>query len=207
MRRAVSLSGAIVALSCIVLILILVPAGAQTNGARNEGGGIPPGTPAKGVDTRDNNRPPDVILVAADGCRVSPGASITLEDGDGTQATFTDGEKGITISDQNGRPKIEGPPADFVGDDSHVTFPSDDTSFDTDKDYSVVSSTGITGCRGGVASPAQDQYGDVNDPKGVVADTVTGKKMPPTGGPPLIVVGVLALLSAAVVVGRGILRP
>jgi hypothetical protein len=202
MRRAVSLLGAVFALSCIVLILFVVPAGAQ------EDGGIPPGTPAKGVDTQNNNRPPDVILVAADGCTVSPGASITLEDGDGTQATFTDGEKGITISDQNGRPKIEGPPDDFVGDDPHVTFPSDDTSFDTDKDYSVVSSTGITGCTGG--GPAQDQYeqpGAVDDPKGVVSDTTVNKKMPPTGSPPLIVVGVLALLSAALVVGRGILRP
>src|SRR5215208_5943280 len=122
MRRAVSLSGAACALLCILVILFMLPAFAQ-----NEGG-IPPGTPANGVDTQNNNRPPDVILVAADGCTVSRGASITLEDGDGTQATFTDGAKGITITDQNGRPRIEGPPGDFVGDDSHVTFPSDDTS-------------------------------------------------------------------------------
>ena len=199
MRRAVSLSGAAFAMLCT--ILFVVPAGAQ------EDGGIPPGTPANGVDTQNNNRPPDVIPVAADDCTVSPGASITLEDGDGTQATFTDGERGITISDQNGRPKIEGPSDDFVGDDSHVTFPTDDTSFDTDGDYTVVSSTGITGCRGGSASPTQDQYGDVDDPKDVVPDTAAEKKMPPTGGPPLIAVGVLVLLSAAVVVGRGILRP
>jgi hypothetical protein len=202
MRRAVSLSGAAFALLCIVLILFVLPAGAQDDG------GIPPGTPANGVDTLNNNRPPDVILVAADDCTVSPGASITLEDGDGTQATFTDGEKGITISDQNGRPKIVGPTRDFVGDDSHVTFPShDDTSFDTDKHYSVVSSTGITGCRGGSASPAQDQYGAVDNPKGVVSDTATKKKMPSTGGPPYITVAALVLLSAAVIVGHGVLRP
>lgn len=207
MRRAVSLSGAVFALLCVVLILFVVPAGAQDDG------GIPPGTPANGVDTSNSNAPPDVIMVAANDCTVSRGASITLEDGDGTQATFTDGERGITISDQNGRPRIEGPPGDFVG--NHATFPDSDTAFDTDGDYSVVSSTGITGCRGGSTGPTQDQYGQaktpppgvVNNPKGVVPETVTGKKMPPTGGPPYIAVGALMLLSVALLVGRGILRP
>ena len=193
---------------CIVLILLMVPAFAQDEGS------IPPGTPANGVDTSNSNAPPDVILVAAEGCTISPGASIILEDGDGTQATFTDGAKGITITDQNGRPRIEGPPGDFVGDDSHVTFPdSGDTSFDTDGDYTVVSSTGITGCRGGGATPAQDQYGEdkppavVDDPKGVVPDTVKVKKVPPTGGPPFIFVGALVLLSVSVVIGGRTLRP
>ncbi|HET7272163.1 MAG TPA: hypothetical protein VFI90_13890 [Rubrobacter sp.] len=183
MRRAVSVSGAAFALFCIVLILYVLPASAQDDG-------IPPGTPANGVDTSNTNAPPDVILVAADDCTVSRGASITLEDGDGTQATFTDGAKGITITDQNGRPKIEGPPGDFVGDDSHVTFPSDDTSFDTDGDYSVVSSTGITGCRGGSTTqdgttPGQNQYApgpDSECPGAQVVSTTTGtgpKQSPP----------------------------
>ncbi|HJQ29292.1 MAG TPA: hypothetical protein VJ827_08120 [Rubrobacter sp.] len=209
MRRAVSLSGAVFALLCIVLFLFVLPAGAQDDG------GIPPGTPANGVDTSRQDDPPDVVVVAAKNCRVSPGASITLEDGDGTQATFTDGAKGITITDQNGRPRIESEAGDFVGDDSHVTFPSDDTSFDTDGDYSVVSSTGITGCRGGSASPTQDQYGPaktpppgaVDNPKGVVTDTATEKKMPPTGGPPYVAVGGLVLLSVALLAGGVVLRP
>jgi hypothetical protein len=228
MRRAVTLAGTVFVLLCIVLILVALPAGAQ------DGGGIPPGTAANGVDTDNNNSPPDVILVEADACTVSPGASITLEDGDGTQAIFTDGEREITISDQDGSPKIEGPVDDYVGD--HATFPDTDTAFDTDGDYTVVSSTGIT-CEGGDAAdddatpppadddatppaddkkvtPVEDQYkpgekpGDVANPKDVVPDTaVKGKKIPDTGGPPYIALAAIALLSVALIAGRGFLRP
>ena len=228
MRRAVSLAGAVFVLICIVVVLVALPAGAQ------DGGGIPPGTAANGVDTDNNNSPPDVILIEADACTVSPGASITLEDGDGTQAIFTDGEREITISEQDGNPQIEGPVDDYVGD--HATFPDTDTAFDTDGDYTVVSSTGIT-CEGGDAAdddatpppaddnattpaddkkvtPVEDQYkpgekpGDVANPKDVVPDTaVKGKKIPDTGGPPYIALAAIALLTVALIAGRGILRP
>jgi hypothetical protein len=227
MRRAASLTGTVFVLICIVVVLVALPAGAQ------DSGGIPPGTAANGVDTDDNNSPPDVILVEADTCTVSPGASITLEDGDGTQAIFTDGEREITISDENGSPKIEGPVDDYVGD--HATFPDTDTAFETDGDYTVVSSTGIT-CEGGDAAddatpppadddatppaddkkvtPVEDQYkpgekpGDVANPKDVVPDTaVKGKKIPDTGGPPYIALAAIALLSVALIAGRGFLRP
>jgi hypothetical protein len=228
MRRAVSLAGTVFILICIVVVLVALPAGAQ------DSGGIPPGTAANGVDTDDNNSPPDVILVEADTCTVSPGASITLEDGDRTQAIFTDGEREITISDEDGSPKIEGPVDDYVGD--HATFPDTDTAFDTDGDYTVVSSTGIT-CEGGDAAdddatpppadddttppaddkkvtPVEDQYkpgekpGDVANPKDVVPDTaVKGKKIPDTGGPPYIALAAIALLSVALIAGRGFLRP
>jgi hypothetical protein len=200
MRRAVSLSGAVFVLSCIVLILFVVPVGAQDDG------GIPPGTPARGTNPDNPNGIPDVVTIATEGCRVDGGASVTLQDDEGdTQAVFTDNRLEIQITEVNGRVKIEGPNDENLSD--HATFPTDDTSFSTRGNYTVVSSTGITGCRGGSESPAQDQYGDVDDPKGVVSDTATDKKMPPTGGPPLIVVGALVLLSAAIVVGRGILRP
>ena len=101
-----------------------------------------------------------LVLVAADDCTVSPGASITLEDGDGTQARFVDGELEVTISEQDGSPKIEGPVDDFIGD--HATFPDADTAFDTDDDYSVVASSGIT-CEGAggtndEGTPAGNQY-------------------------------------------------
>jgi hypothetical protein len=228
MRRAVTLAGTVFVLICIVVVLVALPAGAQ------DSGGIPPGTAANGVDTDNNNSPPDVILVEADTCTVSPGSSITLEDGDGTQAIFTDGEREITISDQDGSPKIEGPVDDYVGD--HATFPDTDTAFDTDGDYTVVSSTGIT-CEGGDAAdddatpppadddatppaddkkvtPVEDQYkpgekpGDVANPKDVVPDTaVKGKKIPDTGGPPYIALAAIALLTVALIAGRGILRP
>jgi hypothetical protein len=210
MRRVISLTGTLFVLLCIVLV---APAGAQ------DSGGIPPGTAANGVDTDNNNSPPDAIMVAADDCTVSPGASITLEDGDGTQARFVDGEKGITITDQDGHPRIEGPVGDFIG--NHATFPDADQSFDTDGDYKVVTSTGIT-CKGGDTSPgrttpADDQYapkvppkvppGNLSNPKGVLPGTTVGKKMPNTGGPPYITLAAVALLSVAVIAGRRILRP
>ena len=198
MGWAVSLSGAAFALLCFAMVFFVLPVGAHD-------GGIPPGTAATEVDTSNSNDPPDVAQVAATGCTVSSGASITLEDGDGTQATLTDGKKGIVIFDQNGRPRIEQEAGDFVGD--HATFPTNDKSFDTDGDYAVVSSTGITGCRGGNAAPTDDQYtsGDVNDADDVIPGSTSSKQIPDTGGPPLLVFGAL-LLCAAVVVGQSILR-
>ena len=56
--------------------------------------------------------------------------------------------------------------------------------------------------------PAGEQYGKpgpVDNPKGVRPGT-TVKKIPPTGGPPYLAVGALALLGAAVIVGRDVLR-
>ena len=155
------------------------------------------------MDTDNNNSPPDVIDFAASDCTVSPGASITLEDGDGTRAVFTDQQRGITISAPNGRPTIVGPPGDYVGD--HATFPDADTAFDTDGDYSVVTSTGVT-CGGGGATAADDQYrpGPVDNPKGVMPETVVVRKVPKTGGPPYIAVGAVALLSVALIAGRAI---
>jgi hypothetical protein len=226
MQRAVSLAGTTFVLLCFVLVLIGVPVGAQDSGS------IPPGTAATGVDTDNNNSPPDLIDVAASDCTVSPGASITVEDGDGTQAIFTDQQREITISAQDGSPTIVGPTGDYIGD--HATFPDADTAFDTDGDYTVVSSTGIT-CEGGDAAddatppaddgttpsaddkkdtPVDDQYkpgekpGDVDSPKDVVPDTaVNGKKIPNTGGPPYIALAAILLLSVALIAGRGILRP
>lgn len=198
MGRTVSVSWALVALLCVGLVLLMAPAGAQE-------GGIPPGTAARGVDTENNNRPPDVIVVAASGCTVAAGATITLADGDGTRAIFTDGDRGITILSQDGRPRIEGPPGDFVGD--HARFPDSDRAFDTDGDYSVVSSTGVTGCRGGEA-PVDDQYdpGDVDDPGDTVPNTSSRTGMPDTGGPPYLALGALLSLGSALLVGRGVLR-
>jgi hypothetical protein len=150
MGRAVSLCG-IFALFCVVLALLVVPAGAQQDG------GIPPGTAANGSNPENPSDNPTLITIAASGCTVAAGASITLEDGDGTRAIFTDGERGITIISQDGRPRIEGPPGDFIG--NHAKFPTSDKSFDTDGDYAVVSSTGVTDCEGGDAGPAQDHDG------------------------------------------------
>jgi hypothetical protein len=204
-RRVLSLTGTSFVPLCLGLVLLAAPVGAQ------DSGGIPPGTAATGVDTDNTNSPPDLIEVAASDCTVSPGASITLEDGDGTRAVFTDQQRGITISATNGRPTIAGPPGDYIGD--HATFPDADTAFDTDRDYSVVSSTGVT-CgggnpAGGGTTAANDQYGPgpVNNPKGVMPETVVVRKVPDTGGPPYIALAAVALLSVALIAGRAILRP
>ena len=201
MGRAYSLVGAVFALMCVVLVLFVLPAGAQD-------GGIPPGTAANGSNPDNPSDTPTIVTIAASGCTVAAGASITLEDGDGTRAIFTDGDRGITIISQDGRPRIEGPPGDFIGD--HARFPDDnDDSFDTDGDYSVVSSTGVTGCEGGDAGPAQDQYddpGDVDDPGDTVPNTSSETQIPDTGGPPYLALGALLLMVAALVVGRGVLR-
>jgi hypothetical protein len=204
MGRAVSLFGAVFALFCAFLVLLVVPAGAQD-------GGIPPGTAANGSNPDNPSAPPTIITIAASGCTVAAGASITLEDGDGTQAIFTDGERGITIVSQDGRPRIEGPPGDFIG--NHAKHPTSDKSFDTDGDYTVVSSTGVTGCTGGNTGgddtgPAQDQYdpGDVNDPGDTVPNTSSQTQMPDTGGPPYMALGALLLMAAALLVGSGVLR-
>ena len=204
MGRAVSMVGAVFALVCLVLVLLVVPAGAQD-------GGIRPGTAADGSNPENPSDNPTIITIAARGCTVAAGASITLEDGDGTRAVFTDGDRGITIISQDGRPRIEGPPGDFIGD--HARFPTSDESFDTDGDYLVVSSTGVSGCRGGSAGgddtgPAQDQYdpGDVSDPGDTVPNTSSDTRMPDTGGPPYLAFGALVFLGAALLVGRGVLR-
>jgi len=207
-RRVRSLAGTSFVLSCFVLVLLVAPVGAQ------DSGGIPPGTAATGVDTDNTNSPPDLIEIAASDCTVSPGASITLEDGDGTRAVFTDQQQGITISATNGSPTIVGPTSDYIG--NHATFPDTDTAFDTDGDYSVVTSTGVTcgaggttAARAGGTTAANDQYGPgpVNNPKGVLPNTVVVRKVPDTGGPPYIALAAVALLSVALIAGRAILRP
>ena len=109
MGQAVSLVGAVFALSCVVTAFWVIPAGAQD-------GGIPPGTAANGTNPDNPSDNPTIITIAAGGCTVAAGASITLQDGDGTRAVFTDGERGITIISQDGRPRIEGPQDDFIGD-------------------------------------------------------------------------------------------
>src|SRR5215203_4622365 len=84
MRRAVTLLGMAFVLLCIVLVLVAIPAGAQ------DSGGIPPGTAANGVDTDNNNSPPDVILVQADACTArvpSPSSRVMDAPGETVQAS------------------------------------------------------------------------------------------------------------------------
>jgi hypothetical protein len=91
------------------------------------------------------------VTIAAQGCTVSEGASITLEDPDGTQAQFVDGQLDIEITSTGGQITIVGPNDDYIGD--HAVS-SSDPGFDTVGDYAVVTTTGIA-CQG--ASPLPEE--------------------------------------------------
>jgi hypothetical protein len=191
--------------SLFVLGLFALPAAAQE--------GPPPGTPAEGTNPDSPSDTPTLITIAARDCRVSEDASVTLEDGDGTRARFVNGQRGITITSTSAQIRIEGPSGDYIGD--HAVSQSD-PGFDTDGDYAVVSTTGIS-CQGTGASRQSadddtgtpqgaddDQYGAAEANKGdVIVKTIPDKILVDTGGPGLAMIGVL-LLSVALV-GLGIL--
>jgi hypothetical protein len=121
----------------VCLWLLAVPAAAQESPLA--------GTPAQGTNPDSPSSPPDLVTIAATGCTVSEGASITLEDPDGTQARFVDGQLGIEITSTSEQITIEGPNNDYIGD--HAVSTSD-PGFDTAGDYAVVTTTGIA-CQGG----------------------------------------------------------
>ena len=140
------------ALSVVCLGLFTLPAPAQESPLT--------GTPAQGTNPDSPSSPPDVVTIAAEGCSVSEGASITLEDPDGTQAQFVDGQLGIEITSTGGQISIVGPNDDYIGD--HAVS-SSDPGFDTAGDYAVVTTTGIA-CQG--ASPPPNQPPTTTAPTG-----------------------------------------
>jgi hypothetical protein len=166
--------------------------------AQQTGSGPPAGTPATGTNPDNPAGNPDLITIPAVGCDVSPGASVTVEDGDGTTATFVNGQGGITITSTGSELEVEGPNDQNLGD----LVETSDPGFDTDGDYTVVSTTGIS-CQasggGNTASPtstatptstasptsaADDQYGtdDLFDSGGPASGPVP--RMPGGSCPP-----------------------
>jgi len=91
------------------------------------------------------------VTIAAEGCTVSEGASITLEGPDGTHALFVDGQLDIEITSTGGQITIVGPNDEYIGDHA---FSSSDPGFDTAGDYVVGTTTEIA-CNG--ASPPPDE--------------------------------------------------
>src|SRR5215207_6321866 len=132
-----------IALSVVCFWLFAVPAPAQESPLT--------GTPAQGSNPDSPSSPPDLVTIAAQGCTVSEGASITLEDQDGTQAQFVDGQLDIEITSTSDQISIVGPDDDYIGD--HAVS-SSDPGFDTAGDYAVVSTAGIA-CNG--ASPPPNE--------------------------------------------------
>lgn len=204
--RVTLISGAIfVTLLCIALILSVGPVGAQ------ESDGIPPGTPARGSNPESPSDTPRLITIAVSGCTVSEGASVTVEDGDGTTARFVDEQRGIEITGVNDEIRIEGPPGDFIGNHAETSDPG----FDADGDYAVVRSTNISCLTAGTPSgegdegaadngPDDQQYGDRKE--NVIIKTVPDKPLPKTGGFPLLIgAGLMALVVTVLgarVIGR-----
>jgi hypothetical protein len=200
----------------VVLIVILLTLGLLTfraefaSAQQNTGSGPAPGTAARGSNPDNTSGNPDLITISASGCTVDEGASVTLQDGDGTEARFVDGSSNIQITATSSDIRIAGPNDDFIGD--HAEFSTSDRSFDTNGVYTVVTTTGIS-CQGQgpttnrntqrqpterttTRGNADDQYG-----KKVVVDTIPDKKkLSKTGGPP-----VFATLLAVGFLGTGIL--
>jgi hypothetical protein len=213
-------------LVCTVLLLVSValfalPAAAQQSPLA--------GTPAQGTNPDSPSSPPDLVTIAAEGCTVSEGASITLEDGDGTQARFVDGQLGIEITSTGDQITIEGPNDDYIGD--HAVS-SSDPGFDTDGDYAVVTTTRIA-CEGGGTTPdeppatedldgddttaADDQYdATTGDTTTTAKDGVTSEKkiidvpkqkvLIDTGGPPLLLLGAALMCLAGAGIAGQLLR-
>jgi hypothetical protein len=218
---------------CTVLSVVLctalfaLPAAAQVSPLA--------GTPAQGTNPDSPSSPPDLVTIAAEGCTVSEGASITLEDGDGTEARFVDGQLGIEITSTGDQIMIEGPNDDYIGD--HAVSTSD-PGFDTDGDYAVVTTTGIA-CEGGGTTPdeppatedldgdeslegddttaAGDQYDATTDDTATTAkdgipsekkiiDVPKQKVLIDTGGPPLLLLGAALMCLAGAAIAGQLLR-
>ena len=175
--------------SLFVLGLFVVPAIAQDTGA-----GPPEGTPAPGTDTNGDTSL-DLATIAANNCSVSPGASVTLSDYDGTRARFIDGRLGIEITATGNQLRIQGPPDVSLEQNAVETFPDD--AFFNDGDWTVVTTTGIS-CQGtgdanqqpadDDANAAQTQYNAADAQYGddVIKDTIPDKTiLVDTGGPSL----------------------
>jgi hypothetical protein len=193
------------------------------------------GTPAQGTNPDSPSSPPDLVTIVAGGCTVEEGASVTLEDGDGTQARFVDGQLGIEITSTSRQITIEGPNDDYIGD--HAVSESD-PGFDSDGDYTVSTTTGIA-CEeldgnastgGGETNAADDQYttGDTTPTAkgGVISHKKinnipkqkgipTNKKiigipkqkvLVNTGGPPLLLLGAALMCLAGAGLAVQLLR-
>ena len=125
-----------IALSLVCLWLFALPAPAQESPLT--------GTPAQGINPDSPSSPPDIVTIAAQGCTVSEGASITLEDSDSTHALFVDGQQGIEITSTIDQITMVGPNDDYIW--NHAVS-SSDPGFDA-AELTVVTTTGIA-CDGG----------------------------------------------------------
>ncbi len=202
--------------SLFVLGLFAVSAVAQDDGA-----GPPAGTPVTASNPESPNSPPNLFVIAATGCTVSEGASITFEEDDGTQARVVDGS-GVEITATASQISVEITGDQFLSD--VATFPDpNDESFDTGNEITVAATTGIT-CQGtdadqqptddeadqpsDTATGADDaQYGAAGKEVTVIIGTIPDKRiLVDTGGPSLPMIGGVVLAVGLVGLGVVLLR-
>jgi hypothetical protein len=194
--------------SLFVLGLFVVPAIAQDTGA-----GPPAGTPVTASNPESPSSPPNLFVIPARGCRVSDGASVTLEEEDGTRARVVDGRSvDITATATQISIKITGD--QFLSDVATFLDPNDQ-SFDTGNEITVVTTTGIS-CQGTGAiqqraddNAAQNHYNaaDAQYADNVIKDTIPDKKiLVDTGGLSLAMIGEVILAIGLVGLGIFLLR-
>jgi hypothetical protein len=194
--------------SLFVLGLFVVPAIAQDTGA-----GPPAGTPVTASNPESPSSPPNLFVIPARGCRVSDGASVTLEEEDGTRARVVDGS-GVDITATASQIRIKITGGQFLSD--VATFPDpNDQSFDTGNEITVVTTTGIS-CQGTGAiqqraddNAAQNHYNaaDAQYADNVIKDTIPDKKiLVDTGGLSLAMIGEVILAIGLVGLGIFLLR-
>lgn len=185
---------------CIYMVLLAGPTSAQDDG----GSGPPAGTPVGTQNTDNPASPPNLFTIPVEDCTVeNTGASVTLEESDGTQGRLVDG-RGVEIRTTPSQIVIEiVNEGDFFSDVAQ--FPSDDRAFDTGNDITVVTSTNIT-CAGetGTTTGGETTGGSISarstPENGVIRRTIPKKPLPPTGGLPVYV-----MVAGSVLAGTGLL--
>ena len=184
----------------IYMLLLASPISAQDS---NDGLGPPAGTPVNDQNTNNPSSPPNLFTIPAQNCTVADtGASVTLEESDGTQGRVVDGQ-GVEITATADQIRIEIlNEGDVFGDVAQ--FSGSDRAFDTGNDITFVSSAGIT-CAGGGTGQNQNNQStpESSTPSNVLKKTVPKKRLPPTGGLPVYVMVTGSILAGASLMGLG----
>lgn len=196
------------------LVFYMVSLAAASSGAQTDGSGPPAGTQVTTENPDNPSSPPNLFTIPVADCTVAnTSASVTLDDGDGTQGRVVDGQ-GVEITATANQIRIEIlNDGDTFSDVAEFPDPNDE-AFDTGgDDETVVTSTGITCADSG--STGQDQnnqvdeasQNDVSTPERtrrerrdrVMRNTIPRKPLPPTGGLP-----VYLMVSGTVLAGTGL---
>jgi hypothetical protein len=188
--------GAVVA---IYMLLLASPISAQDS---NDGQGPPAGTPVNAQNTNNPSSPPNLFTIPAQNCTVADtGASVTLEESDGTQGRMVDGQ-GVKITATDAQIRIEMlNDGDVFGDVAQ--FSGSDRAFDTGNAITLVSSAGIT-CAGGGTGQNQSSTPERSTLSNVIKRTAPKKRLPPTGGLPMYVMVTGSILAGTSLLGLGI---